>query len=721
MTAVDPLFSVPPETLIQHPARLWQHLPEQAVDFALTYSRAGGTDRYDELAFRYLAACPGGELIQLETLASRVVTKRREANLRLPARVAELTDQGPYLAHRPAAISSGDFRVEIRPDLAFAVARDGRSWILPLGTPGRTLLSAASPRDVWRYGATDGFKGCWLPLAELVHAGCFPRMQTVRDRLVTGIRPGHLAVFISHRWQTPGAPDPQGEQAAIVTRRMIGALCEAIRTAAQRGLHTSRLVMESVGGIPVGPAGSLLAEAIVVNVLREAFDDATLALAVEEAERLESALGDPDEDQDSAGLDFAALRSAVRAAPTIGPLLRRVHLWYDYSCMPQPPRDAAAEQLFRAMLANMDTVQACGPILVLFDDEIDYLGRAWCHREAALAAQLAHDGVSTAGKADRSGTAPLGTDLQRLVIDRQLIAWRGALETEVLGVQTAQECMRRLGLAVTVPADLLPLYETLLSRGAPLSGRFGPKSLVTGVFPLPYVGQGDVLAPRLDYRPMAPVRRQQNQPLHSGVARLVGSLDSWNWLAIMGTRAWRVPEDEQKSWRVLSDAPRGCHLMAVGTCEAEAVFVAAMATRRRRDIKAMFGMPARTMSWLSVDAAPVGHRPDGKLRSMAVEADCWILVGTAGALSAEPVNAVVDLLQDAGVPAFAVLVDLPTDNVFQVWPDRSPDEPQDVGERLRTRRFLLVRADGPLPQHEKGLFLMDFSRHLLQPKARRRD
>jgi hypothetical protein len=71
---------------------------------------------------------------------------------------------------------------------------------------------------------------------------------------------------------------------------MVAHLCEAVRVANLRGLHTPRLV-HPLGSV-VGVAGAPLTEALLVNLLRPTLDEQTLHAGAAEVAPLEAETAD---------------------------------------------------------------------------------------------------------------------------------------------------------------------------------------------------------------------------------------------------------------------------------------------------------------------------------------------------------------------------------------------------------------------------------------------
>jgi hypothetical protein len=165
-------------------------------------------------------------------------------------------------------------------------------------------------------------------------------------------------------------------------------------------------------------------------------------------------------------------------------------LWYDYSCLPQPPRTPAEETLFRQGLNSLVACQMLGHTLILLDDAEDYLQRAWCALEALVADRWQRVLPLAGGAQVKSPNGAVEAHLDHLMADRPHLVWRALLDTEVFKVQTLSDCLRRLRLDATDPADLPFVYALLKQQGAPDKIHVDPSELLTGVLPLPRTRDG---------------------------------------------------------------------------------------------------------------------------------------------------------------------------------------------------------------------------------------
>ncbi|MEV4921607.1 hypothetical protein [Streptomyces roseoverticillatus] len=720
---LDDLLAVAPENLRRHPRLLYHRRAGQTAARARAYARGGDSQKYDDIAYRYLCTCPEDGLTHVETLAGLAVREQRLRRLRLPEDVARLAGQLDYLAHRGLELPEGRSACRFARGLLQVLSVPGHEvkGRFPVAAPTRALEKLAEPQDVrsqpMELVRRELSGSCWLPLDQLIRAGRFPEMREAAPTLARGVRFDCQHVFVSHRWLNEDRPDPDGRQARLVAWHLFDALCEAIRVARRRGLYTPRRMVRSLNAA-IGAAGSDLAECLVVQVLREVLDEGGLAAVAVEVERLDADTSGPgvarvgDDD-----IGLVRLRAMLGELPGLQQLLARIRLWYDYSCIPQAPRTPEEQLLFEQTLKTLTFLQSAARTLVVLDDINDYLGRAWCSLEAATSLLFAADGRhdvlgsltpdGRAGALWSGGTEPdtEAERLQRLVLDRQLVIWRGLLDTEVFRQQNREECLSRLGLSMTDPGDLPYIYDSLLGVAFP-NGRSSGNALVTGVFPLPEVGEGRALVPSPDYegfftgdpdRYLRPVGTVHG----AGAIDLAGFVHERRY----GDRAPEVPP----YWRTAGPLVRGprCHVAIVAECESEAVLISSWVQREHEELEWLLGASVVSGSWIAVDPVPVGWLVDGRLRLRPVRAEAWAVVGKSGLVHNDVGWALCRLLYEARIPIVTVSLDEYGTNVRQVVGDMTPGEPISV---------LLTGWDTP-PEHSAGLLQMHLYRYLLQPEA----
>lgn len=646
---IGDLAAATPEELLADPGRLLAAGPRAVASRALAYARASGARAYDEIGYRWSAALPVRDATPLQTLDAARLAHARELARREDPRVARARELQPRLRHRPLDTPpDGRFRFEHRLDVLELTRSwsdgDGREqqdlWTFPLSAPPSTFLHDAIANDEPELaGASIRIEGSgmrWLPLRALIEHGHFPRMQDCRDELVATMEAGAFYAFVSHRWLSRAEPDPDGGQASYAAWQLVGHLCDAVRVAGRRGLHEPRR-FNPLAGFVIGVAGSELAEALLVNVLRAALDDDGLREALAEIAPLERELADFGVARAAADTRLAGLRELLAPRPRLTALVDRIHVWYDYSCIPQAPREPADEPLFVAGLKELAACQILGRTVILLDDAEDYLSRGWCTLEALTSDTLS--GRTDVLVGSERGTAREGRAefyFDTLLQDRPHIVWRAILDTEVFGVQTPHECMQRLGLALSDPADEPLVYERLCGVPAPRKLHTDASELWTGVVPLPLLEDGRVVVPRTGERA---VRGHTREP--------AGTLD-WSGALALGGPEGGIPDP------FLRVAEEGCHVALIGSCEGECVLLARWLLAHAGELPA----PVATVSWLAVDIAPVGAQPCGSLRAMPVAAPLWVLVGQGTALQHGAAGPALDrALAAAGISYLELALD----------------------------------------------------------------
>jgi hypothetical protein len=702
--------NVAPAGLLLDPALVERHPPLEAAARALRYARASVGAAYDEIGFRLRAATPASLAgpVPLQVFATTRLQHDRGVRRHSAKEVERLRAEQVMLGHRAIDFDLiGRLRYEVEGDLInlMVTADDGTEtvWTYALSHPPKFLRDQAIAWDAPQLASRQlqvDLPMRWLPLSLLVEAGRFLRMQEWADRLETSTLPGHYYAFISHRWLTPAHPDPQGRQAQFVAWQLTAALCEAIQVAQLRGLHEPRL--QSQTGFGIGAQGSGLAESMLVNVLRQALDGPSLERVAAEAAAIWELTRDHGVTAAATDSGLGKLRAVLTEHPAVAELLARIFVWYDYSCLPQPPRTDDEDALFRQGLDGLTACQILGRTLVLLDDAEDYLGRAWCTLEGLVAD--ANGSIDTlVGSQRPTAAAGIVEDwFAKLLEDRPHIVWRGLLDTEVFGIQDAQTCLKRLSLGATDRNDLPFIYERLRSLHAPRKVHVDGSEIVTGTLPLPAFEDGQMLA--------AGTSRTIEQP----ELRPAGSLDWTNAMTLSDRGRFRgriVP-----SWSLrppVAGSAGNAHLAVVAACEGEAVLVTSWIDTHLAELERMLGFGVASMSWTASDIAPVGHLAEGTLELRAVAAPVWVLAATRVRLQRGAVtSAIASAVAAAGRSLVRVVLDETTNNVEVVsppkgrgkariaWQEPVPIDPGAFGTRaggLYVSTFAEILSRGPKP------------------------
>src|SRR5262249_40450746 len=152
-------------------------------------------------------------------------------------------------------------------------------------------------------------------------------------------------------------------RAGLAAWQLTAYLAEAVRVADQRGLHQPRR-FSGLLGRPVGPRGADLAEALIVNVLRFELTEDTLRTAAAEVRSIEAALEQYGVPRAVGDVGLAELKGLLAEGPTLRALMDRVFVWYDYSCLPQPPRAPEDVPLFVKGLEQLTAAQIMGRTVI---------------------------------------------------------------------------------------------------------------------------------------------------------------------------------------------------------------------------------------------------------------------------------------------------------------------------------------------------------------------
>ena len=635
---------ISPAELLRTPSLFPEVLDQIAAARALKYARSGETQSYDEIGFRASAAVPEKGFAPLTTLAQMEMERSNKRTAPRDPLIDELVSQEMFLEHRPIDLPQTDereFRYETKADLPSIPAQGMSGFQVP--------------------------GGCWIPLTVLVEAGGFRPFQEWQNKLTQQTLPGNFYFFLSHRWDAQHHPDPNGIKAATIAWQMFYLLCNAVRIAATRGLWEPRLVNRRAN-CAIGLFGSDITESLPVNVLRAVGHETFLNNLHENQERksvqagytIISNLGDlllqkelmepadenwikqafseaeaiqplTEETAASAALNDLTLQRLdliLQNSPTLRTLMSRIQCWYDFSCLPQAPRTDAEEILFNTALTQLLAIQLVGRTIALIDNVETYLSRAWCTLEL-----LAGNGQGRNGRnINLIGVPPfrlMDRDfIERTFLwDRRHIVWRALVDTEVFGVQSFSECMNRLRLNVSVADDVPYIYSRLVELGVPETLQHDPSEIVTGVFPLPVTDGADSFVW---------TNKWPTQSFAKTPANLCFSLslepafkfDQWNASEV--DRKRNLPPftrlHPHPSNCVGRHEKPSCHVAVVGCCEGEALMLANWVHDNVGQIEAILGTRVVSHSWLSVDAAPVGHFQNGRLHAFPVQADTWIVV-----------------------------------------------------------------------------------------------
>ncbi len=505
----------------------------------------------------------------------------------------------------------------------------------------------------------------WLPLAALIRTGRFERMQECRQELIQQISADCYYCFLSHRWLSPTHPDPEAAQARFAAWQIVGHLCEAIRVADRRGLNEARR-FSALLGVAVGISGSGLAEALLVNVLRPALDEHSLAGAVAEVASLGEIFDDYGVGAARDDIGLRRLSALLVSRPNVRALLDK--------SLAQPPRREADESLFRKGLDQLNFAQMVGRTAILLDETEGYLARAWCALEAVTTDTLGGAAdllVGSARPLARGGTVE--HFFRTLLVDRPYLVWRGILDTEVFAVQTPNECMARLGLAATEAADIPLIYQHLRRLGPPRKIHNDDSELVTGVFPLPALhGSTSVLMPKQGGRTVA----------HAQTPQTRGTLD---WTGVMRVETgWSAADCDPTLSPFLTlastanDARPLCHVAIVGSCEGEAVLFSNWVLQHRDQLERMMGVSVASLSWLATDIAPVGHFVYGTLQAVPVHVPMWVVVSLGTRLrTCHVTGLLIETLAAANKGCIMVAVDQAENNVTAMSSAGSTQLPSD--------------------------------------------
>lgn len=713
---ISDLVSVEPPDLILSRVEI---VPDTlAAGRAILYARAGSQVAYDAIGFRTFAASPHKGPSPLQTSAWSAMQRDLVEHKKKDTLADEVLRLQPKLRHRPLALpTDGLGRYAIDRDVMHWYRRKtdamGREvedrWTFSLTDLPEAFLMGAADRDEPMIAAQRlvvGLQGThWLPFSVLLADGRFRRFQDVRSLLVGTALPRSFYCFLSHRWLDPKHPDPEGHQAQFAAWQLVAYLAEAVRVADQRGLHQSRRFSPQLGRA-VGPRGTDLAESLIVNVLRFALDADKLREAAAETLPLEPVLDDYGVANAAKDAGLGDLNRLLADRPILRSLIDHVYLWYDYSCLPQPPREADDADLFVKGLEELPAAQSLGRTAIMLDDADDYLSRGWCTLEALVADTSGGATDLLVGSARPSVTeGEVEYYFETLLEDRPHVVWRAILDTEVFGVQSPATCMERLGLDVTDPDDLPFIYQRLRGLPAPAKIHVDDSEIVTGILPLPAFENG-AFAVRVRHsgRSFSP----DEQPVPT---------TTLNWRdALFLASAWRQGVDSVAATPPfcslpvvgIADGP-SCHVAVIGACEGEAILLANWVRRNRAELESLLSVSVTSISWVASDIAPIGQMAVGSLRALPVTTAAWVVVATSARLQHCRITSfLTETLKWAGVGYATIAIDQLENNVAIPEPPELPEE-VDINELI----VAVDLAKNPPRTHPGGLFQWQIEEALL--------
>jgi hypothetical protein len=264
----------------------------------------------------------------------------------------------------------------------------------------------------------------FLAARDVLRMGSFRRRQDLRVEPLAR-EDCHLLLFISHRWETPGHPDPTGRQLGAL-KALIHLVCDACDAlSAQTDEERARFLpsLRRYGALQA----LLLVSRLSPSVL--------------------------------------TLGSSIDGKRALEWLPNHIGIWYDFACLPQSPRSSAQEREFQAaLLAWPDLLLSEQISLIAVRDEgDDYESRGWCFTEARLSSgsmvrgplALRLDRLGTMSSPIKSAATSQSGDAAATRFRAALDAWEGAGAADL----DAQTCWKIVVAQASIAPDSLPLAE----------------------------------------------------------------------------------------------------------------------------------------------------------------------------------------------------------------------------------------------------------------------
>jgi hypothetical protein len=299
----------------------------------------------------------------------------------------------------------------------------------------------------------QGGMGTWYRWSTMRAWTRWPRRQEIQGEAVTP-DPGHLLLFISHRWECLDHPDPTGAQLRCLQIGLLFSLAKAVLSRSEE----EEAEFKTGSGLP-----EVLHEFLDAEFTRTEIDALVpwaqaIRRAGKDAEREEAFVDAIEVDEPEEILD--RIRS-------------RILIWYDYCSMLQAPRTASEESAFRAEILTLNDIQAVACTVVIAGDS-QYLFRAWCFLE--LCGGMRHRIAEL--------TPSWGT---RVGLGDSVTRWAHRSDQLISALAThGLDALSGSGLESTRPEDL-PDIARLLAR-LDLTGLLATddSDLVGGSLPVPF-------------------------------------------------------------------------------------------------------------------------------------------------------------------------------------------------------------------------------------------
>jgi hypothetical protein len=219
-------------------------------------------------------------------------------------------------------------------------------------------LEIVQSKNAQLYKASDRELG-WRLLYPFIGKGHFPEWNSpeVDEPRKEYACPLKINLFISHRWEKVDNPDPNGAQ--------FRSLIE----------YLSRVFM--VSNSIISRDDMVIKELVIGDDILSEFREERLLdcrCNTDSYVNLRSVLGDDDL--------FVSRIDDIHRRRKFYKLLKHVHVWYDYSGLPQLPRSKREQEIFEYGLYNLKNVVNESRVLVLWG--VESLDRAWCIFEAMV-------------------------------------------------------------------------------------------------------------------------------------------------------------------------------------------------------------------------------------------------------------------------------------------------------------------------------------------------
>jgi hypothetical protein len=210
-------------------------------------------------------------------------------------------------------------------------------------------------------------KTYWIPAKQLLRLSRFPTHHEAVQKGIVSTQKPPIRIFVSHRWDTPDHPDPQGNRLHIIIRFIFESICLSLGVC-------ERFFSYSEPEIILNPS---LSQHIQNHHPKEiGYNEDPLWFDGFLIETLLSSW---------LKRNFPFLVVKADEVLAVSRIMSDIGIWYDYTCIPQKPfKPESDEQIyFNSTLARLSSIIKESHVLIAWDKQSN--NRGWCIFEGIVA------------------------------------------------------------------------------------------------------------------------------------------------------------------------------------------------------------------------------------------------------------------------------------------------------------------------------------------------